>query len=472
MTARDGSQSSPVEIRVCQGGSCRRAGSKAVLLEIEELAKALGDCEVRPSRCVKACRKAPNAIVVRGHEKLKCTRIKDLQKSAAMVQQATGRAPKLDDPALVRRLAGARELRIEEQSKADSKKRKKKDKKKKKERKQKETGKKESKKKKHKKRRRSSSSSSQLTITSSSETTISSRSCKSEGKLRMDNYAKWRMESVTNVSKHSAIFRFSSKDSKRGTPNQRGIQSPKTWHTTLLANVGANSEGPSPWIERDYTPISSWKEWVQGRCDILIKIYSQGLATSWLHKTQPGCDMWFSRPVKTLDVPSLVPDLNDTAFKSPASVLLVLGGTGIVAAAQVLHHADRAASLGPTPVMTSPISLIYSCRRDDVLMIKDLIGWCNAGQLERCTLTLTQPEAGMVPPFPDIEDADLSELASLTNARVVFSSISQEILGGEVELLKSPCRVLVSGPASFNAEVKDMLSDRGVGPDEITLLTA
>merc|ERR1712187_322751 len=108
---------------------------------------------------------------------------------------------------------------------------------------------------------------------------------------------------------------------------------------------------------------------------------------------------------KPLAVPSLVPDLGEAAFKSPASVLLVLAGTGIVAASQVLQHADRATSFEPTPAMTSPISLIYSCRRDDVLMVKDLVAWCSAGKLERCTLTLTDPHAGMVPPFPDIEDA-------------------------------------------------------------------
>ena len=37
-----------------------------------------------------------------------------------------------------------------------------------------------------------------------------------------------------------------------------------TWHTTLLAEVGRNEEGPLPWVERDYTPVSGAKEWEQG----------------------------------------------------------------------------------------------------------------------------------------------------------------------------------------------------------------
>ena len=59
---------------------------------------------------------------------------------------------------------------------------------------------------------------------------------------------------------------------------------PITWHTTLLAEVGANAEGPLPWVERDYTPISTAKQWEQGRVEILIKIYPGGAATPWLRR--------------------------------------------------------------------------------------------------------------------------------------------------------------------------------------------
>ena len=70
----------------------------------------------------------------------------------------------------------------------------------------------------------------------------------------------WSLVRVTPVSKHSAIFGFESKDRKRGTPHPRGngrLPQPATWHTTLLAEVGRNGEGPLPWVERDYTPIST-----------------------------------------------------------------------------------------------------------------------------------------------------------------------------------------------------------------------
>ena len=83
---------------------------------------------------------------------------------------------------------------------------------------------------------------------------------------RIQDYARWRLDHITPVSKHSAVYHFQSDDGSRGTPIKRGRGGrqvwSKTWHTTLLAEVGEarNKEGPLPWIERDYTPISNAHE--------------------------------------------------------------------------------------------------------------------------------------------------------------------------------------------------------------------
>ena len=109
------------EVHVCQAGSCRRAGSEAVLLEIEELAKDL-PCAVHPSGCVGACSQAPNAIVVkRGSDETLHTHIDDVEKSAAVVLQATGQAPSLDDPGLRQRLTAARRMRVRKRAREENK---------------------------------------------------------------------------------------------------------------------------------------------------------------------------------------------------------------------------------------------------------------------------------------------------------------------------------------------------------------
>ena len=150
---------------------------------------------------------------------------------------------------------------------------------------------------------------------------------------QIEGYVPWTLSSIEVVSKHSAIFSFETKDVKRSTPHPRGrakMPVPVTWHTTLLGETGSNNEGPLPWVERDYTPISSALEWERGRCDILIKVYGDGQLTSWLHKQTfylpPGGEdrptFWLSKPLRTLIVPSLVPD--DGVDSCPASVLLLL----------------------------------------------------------------------------------------------------------------------------------------------------
>jgi len=520
--------SAPSVILVCQAGACRSAGSEAVLLEIEELAKGFRNCTVQESGCIGACGQAPNAEVVRGRKRLVCTRITDVEKSAAVIQQATGSRPSLEEPGLVQRLGDARAMRVRNQARAEAKwnaalagfsehvmsksgndrlemqfelsqllasaglwedalvhvteaesmaggnimllmER------------AKLLG----------KLGRSEDldaieqrvSAMRLDFRLVIEVTSLLRRCKSESNAAakietsqrpIEKYGLWFLAGVTKVSKHSAVYHFTSKDKARGTPNPRGRGRTvwhKTWHTTLLADVGTNSEGPLPWIERDYTPISTAKEWEQGKCDILIKIYDTGLATSWLHKQELGCSVRLSQPMKTLDVPSLVPDLTHAAFR-PASVLLLLAGTGIVAVPQVLHHADHATCFGSNVVLTQPVSLVYSCRSDDVLLLDELKSWCVSGKLKRCTLLLTEPPAGSPPPFPEVGEADLAQLADVENMQCLRARLSQELLENEIRRLQGPTRFVVSGPAPFNAAAKHMLSEGGVQVEAITILNA
>ena len=72
---------------MCEAGSCHRAGSEAVLTEIEELAGE--HCSVKRSGCLGACSQAPNvAVVKRGRGETIHTRIDDVHRSAAVVQAA------------------------------------------------------------------------------------------------------------------------------------------------------------------------------------------------------------------------------------------------------------------------------------------------------------------------------------------------------------------------------------------------
>ena len=123
---------------------------------------------------------------------------------------------------------------------------------------------------------------------------------------------------------------------------------------------------------------------------------------------------------------------------------------------QVLHHADPRTCFGTgnprnPPTIKSPISLIYACRSDDVLMREDIARWCDAskqGRLERCVLAVSGAGHNDALPFPDYSapaaadgssvSEDLSTLASLPNVATAEGRSKPRQLGsGESYLLTS-----------------------------------
>ncbi|CAD7930307.1 unnamed protein product [Amoebophrya sp. A25] len=453
----------------------------------------------------------------------------------------------------------------------------------------------------------------------SSSTTLSLRRQLFPFPEAIDKYTKWKLTSVRPVSAHSAVFRFVSSDRLRGTPHPRGrgkTAVPNTWHVTLIApaawsptseggfvssvedrkasststdeNEDGVDEGPLPWVERDYTPVSTAGEWERGVCEMLIKVYKDGRGTSWLHtishaqsveqkacaedrvphlqqflfqqnrisKSENGLhhddknqfsterfrdafaaevpiEVWLSHPVPTLQVPQLVTPGNEDSSgngKPPASVLLVLGGTGVVAAPQILAFRDPTTKLciatRKVDQLRVPVDLVLSCRKDDILMLPEVIAWCREGAglpdpeassstsnnrrandepvgtrgLRSCVLHITK-EAASAPtcvntntegtentnsttinysrPFSrsesDAEEVErqLSVFQELPNARVVEWRLDQKTIKQAVKRMPQPCRVVVSGPTEFNAAARRMLLDTGMlKEDALTILTA
>ena len=455
-------------IFVCQAGPCSRAGAEAVLAEIEELADVVGRCSVRESGCLGYCSEAPNVLVrkggARGSETVH-TQIRSLEASADVVQHATGQKPDTGDAAVQERFAALRATRGRQHARSAS---------------------------------HWNAALRGLEKQAATRPTLRYELLELLGKAgfpdgigttmpsAIENYSWWSLESVEPVTRHSAIFRFTSGDRKRGTPHPRGrSRKPDmiTWHTTMLAEVGPNSEGPLPWIERDYTPISSAKDWETGRCEILIKVYSDGAATSWLHRTAPE-RVWLSQPMKTLHVPSLTPNMvYDGSCFPPASVLLLLAGTGVVALPQILAHRDPLRKLGLSThkrdQMFVPIDVVLSCREDDILLLPQLVEWCDAGEtngVRFCTLLITAAKRETDVPYPQAqavgEQQALSELQRCTNVRVLRSRLSPTIVAEAVARMPQPrCRVVVSGPDAFNSAARGMLA--GVIDDaNITVLSA
>lgn len=186
--------------------------------------------------------------------------------------------------------------------------------------------------------------------------------------------------------------------------------------------------------------------------------------------------IWLSRPMKTLHVPSLSSD-DKYINRKHASVLLLVAGTGVVAVPQVLHHANAGTYFGGRggPPITQPISVIYSCRVDDALLIPELVSLCREGSLARCTVLLTASQTTKAP-FPDAPDVNVeAAVAGVDNAVCLKDTrLSVDLLQAQLCMMRKPMRIVVSGPEGFNAACKSMLKqvDGDLGADAVTILSA
>jgi len=487
-------------IHVCQSNkSCLNRGSEAVLVEIEELASLLDNtnehsCVVKKAGCLAHCSEGPavhvatstileDGSIQRNKPKIH-TQINTLEKSAEIIKHATGQTVDLqmmpDETKhrltkLKKRLARKYAISLYQWNKALN-------------------GLKEE-------FKQDLSLREELSLVLDKAGYSEFLDEKDEWMFRnsmpntIEGYVPWSLQSVKIVSSHSVIFKLATKNPARSTPHPRGknkFVSPVTWHTTMLGEVGKNEEGPLPWIERDYTPISSALEWERGRVEILIKVYNMGQLTSWLHKhrmieeasSEDNICIWLSKPLKTLSVPNLVAT-DDSGF-NPKSILLILAGTGVVALPQILAHRDPSKLLGvPTPKrkqLQCPIDLVLSCRKDDLLMLEEINNWCVDGKsdhashrgLRNCTLLVTGKSSTGDIPFPDFQVEEHHELDKMKdNMDIRYQRLNKKMISGSLEKMIKPCRIVVSGPDSFNQAASEYLEECGVTlSSHVTILSS
>ena len=204
------------QIHVCHAGTCLNSGADGVLPELGARAGALGgQCTVHETGCLGYCSQAPNAVVVRRGERPKIqTLIRSLEASADVVAAATGLRPNLEDDQIKQKLAGLRAARARERAKEVF---------------------------------HWNSALSGLGGEAVAKPRLREElewlrrqvgSADTTGQMpeAIAEYTKWSLEGVEPVSKHAAIFTYTSKDRKRGTPHPRGrgrVPRPITWHTTL-----------------------------------------------------------------------------------------------------------------------------------------------------------------------------------------------------------------------------------------------
>lgn len=284
-----------------------------------------------------------------------------------------------------------------------------------------------------------------------------------------DGFATWTLERVDPVSRWTAVYHLRSDDTRRGAVHVKGRGRTtwrKLWHTTLLAPVGANDEGPLPYIERDYTAISTAQEWEAGVCRLLIKVYPQGTATQWVarHFRNPGSTVQLSRPASTLRVPSLVPE-KAARFSVPAGVLVLSGGTGVAPLVQILQ------TFASLPI---PLLCFHSCRADDMVLLPLLDELCSgrSGSVAtRVTVCLTPASTEQHAAFTTPPAYPLGQL-HVQKLHFHQGRISEALLKTALQELPASCRGVITGPEAFNTHFASLLAKLGLAQENQTVLEA
>lgn len=168
-----------------------------------------------------------------------------------------------------------------------------------------------------------------------------------------DEFMKVKLIGNIPVSKTSFVARF-------GLPDQT---KPLGLSTCACLLAGADIDGET--VVRPYTPISTNAD--IGTFDLLIKKYPDGKMSTFLSELSPSDEAVVSFKHIPFNVKIQYP------FKTPKTVIMIAGGTGITPMIQALH-----AILGDEDKVIQKTHLIYGSRtKDDILGDEMLKNWSN-----------------------------------------------------------------------------------------------
>lgn len=326
-------------------------------------------------------------------------------------------------------------------------------------------------------------------------------------------WAAWTITAVQQINHDTRLYSLAVQPGQAGpwsgagpspttptTPTTPAAVDPHSWHVSLTL------QGTTGGTSREYTPVSSWEEYQQGKLDLLIKIYPTGKLTSALSALSPGATLRVSEPETTLNTPHLLPSTvggsyifegqasgggaavsithapgqagpapllaaagagwGDTTARGESSrvpvgpgtaIALVAGGTGVTPILQLARWA-LARGVPPSTRPEQVYILTSSKRKEDVLCRQELAALVQSAQ-GRCRVLHTVTREGTEPTATEEE----------RGGSVLFSTgrIGSRML---TRLLPSPlppiARVVISGPQGMFATVRAAFQEAGLANGE------
>ena len=231
---------------------------------------------------------------------------------------------------------------------------------------------------------------------------------------------RWRVEEIRGVSGDSCVYYL------RGPPQEHGLAG-SAWHVQVFTSSAA----------RDYTPISSWRDYEQGHLRLLVKSYADrdpkssvsrlfGTLRTASEAREMALHNYSSLEEQNCWLQISAPQLTIQPLSSK-SLGFIAGGTGIAPVLQVLSECLVGGSL-----FGSTAHVLYSSRTlQDILLLQELneLEKASEGRIEiSYTLTSRDAKAQGALYFPGAHGHFRDPVQVVPPKRLLKGYIDQEML--------------------------------------------
>jgi len=300
-----------------------------------------------------------------------------------------------------------------------------------------------------------------------------------------DGSGRWKVQSIQGYSADSCVYHLVNR-----CPSQPHPFPHDAWHVNV--RFGATV--------REYTPTSSAQDWEQGRLSLLVKTYADGRVSKrfallreeskyGLPVPDQPCWVLLSVPILTLSLPSfLEAPASAVARGEVAHVALVVGGTGIAPALQIL----RGVAMGTQGAFGGECrgTLLYSSRTAEDVLCLDELRRLEIGSAGRISVRHTLTDGKWVSPAshykwvqgkhrhftsqwqPFQPESGPLKTEHSTDEAGLRGRIDKDMLA---RILPGPGRgvvVAVCGPPSMWEDMYSMLTSLGHSPENLVELKA
>lgn len=249
----------------------------------------------------------------------------------------------------------------------------------------------------------------------------------------MNEWREFKLLSKQTVSKMTVKFTFELPQKK-----YLGLEIPGQ-HLKIRAMINGKV------IERAYTPSSKFTQ--AGSLDLLVKVYPDGVMTSYLESLEPGAKVEMRGPHGTIGYPSAGKITRGKSSQDASHLVLLAGGSGITPMLQLIRAAFESVK------DTTRFTLLYSNTSLEHIIALD--------QLE----PLANIYPGRFQLHHILSNAGADDKSALGSSLV--GKLDKEMLQRFLPDVDPSVAIFLCGPPKYEDAVAMYLQELGFGEDQV-----